>query len=31
MLIEKILNLIGSELISVLNIENGINPSDEVI
>ena len=30
MLIEKILNLIGSELISVLNIENGINPSDEV-
>ncbi|MDB4153865.1 aconitate hydratase AcnA [Candidatus Pelagibacter sp.] len=26
----KNLNLIGSELISVLNIENGINPSDEV-
>ena len=24
------INLIGSELISVLNIENGINPSDEV-
>ena len=31
MLIEKILNLIGSELISVLDIEKGINPSDEVI
>ena len=27
----KNLNLIGSELISVLNIEKGINPSDEVI
>ena len=26
----KNLNLIGSELISILNIENGINPSDEV-
>ncbi len=26
----KKLNLIGSELISVINIENGINPSDEV-
>ena len=26
----KNLNLIGSELISVTNIENGINPSDEV-
>ena len=26
----KNLNLIGSELISVLNIENGINPSDKV-
>ena len=24
------LNLIGSELITVLKIENGINPSDEV-
>ena len=27
----KNLKFIGSELISVLNIENGINPSDEVI
>jgi aconitate hydratase len=27
----KNLNLIGSELISVLNIEKGVNPSDEVI
>ena len=26
----KNLKFIGSELISVLNIENGINPSDEV-
>jgi aconitate hydratase len=26
----KNLNLIGSELISVLDIENGVNPSDEV-
>ena len=26
----KNLNLIGSELISVLDIENGINPSDKV-
>ena len=27
----KSLNLVGSELISVVDIEKGINPSDEVI
>ena len=26
----KNLNLIGSELISVINLENGINPSDNI-
>ena len=27
----KSLNLVGSELISVVDIEKGINPSDEVV
>ena len=30
MLIERKLNLVGSELITVLNIEKGVNPSDKV-
>ncbi len=29
-MIEKKLKLIGSELISILKIEKGINPSDEI-